>query len=272
MRSNKEMREEAWKVVRGKWFWRMVSAGLLLNCIAQLVLGLIKYLYKDMEIQTWTGFLQSKLQALQGGLDLTVPSTVAGWRMTGASVFELFFTYLFGAILAFGLAVVVLKAIRDDEKSWFSDAFGGYRRPLEVTWFLVLMNLRVFLWSLLLFIPGLVAIYRYRQAWYVKVENPDWSASRCLAESGKMMKGYKWRAFEFDCSYLGWFLLLIVSVSTGTILTLSFSGNSVLAAAGGMVVFASLALFAYVVCYYFVGRAVFYREVKAQQPPAEKTE
>lgn len=263
MRTNAEMRAEAWKVVRGKWFWRMLTAGVLLNCVGQLVLGLIGYLYKDMQIPTWTEFLQSKAGMLAQGLDLTPPSSAASWRMTGASAFELFIAYLFAAIMAFGFASLLLKAFRNEEKGWLSNAFSGYGRPLELTWLMVLMNLRTFLWSLLFVIPGIVAIYRYRQAWYLKAENPDWSASKCLSDSGRMMKGYKWRAFAFDLSYFGWFVLIVILLSASVVFGAMSEVNVVVGMFGAIFAFCSLLGLAFLLCYYLSGRTVFYREVKA---------
>lgn len=264
MRTNQEMRDEAWKIVRGKWFWRMLSAGLLLNLIGQLAMGIVNYLYKDMEIPTWVGFLQSKVEALRSGMNLTLPSSAAGWRMTGASAFEIFVYCLFAAIMAFGIAGIALKAIRNDEKEWFPEAFAGYRRPLDVTWFFMLLNLKVLLWSLLFVIPGVVAAYRYRQAWYLKVENPSWSASKCLSESGKMMNGYKWRAFAFDMSYSGWIALLVVMAGATAVITTTGSGLSALV--GGFLGLGTTLLVGFLLCYYFMGRTVFYREVKASRP------
>lgn len=263
MRTNKEMREEAWKVVRGKWLWRMLSAGLLLNLIGQCVVGFVKYLYKDLEIPTWVGFLQSKAEAIRGGLDLTLPSAAAGWRMTGASAFELFINCLFAAILAFGCAGVALKAVRNDEKEWLPEAFAGYRRPLDVTWFIFLLNLRVFLWSLLFVIPGIVAAYRYRQAWYLKVENPEWSAAKCLAESGNMMKGCKWRAFSFDLSYAGWALAAILMLSGAALFPAGGADGALAGAIGGILGLGAMLLIGFALCYYLTGRTVFYREIKA---------
>ena len=173
--------------------------------------------------------------------------------------------YLFSAIFLFGLATVLLKAIKDDTNRWFADSFGGFARPLEVLWLIVLMNIKAFLWTLLFIIPGIVAIYRYRQAWYLKSEHPDWGASKCLAESGKMMKGYKWAALCLDMSFL-WkillYMLLMVLISSIGAVSSKLGNVYVLAA-----VFNMLAMIAFVwlllrlAVYFFTARAVFYKAV-----------
>lgn len=290
MRSNREMRQEAWKIVRGKWFCRILLAFVILLSVSTLVQDVVRRMYGGMNIHTWTEFAQAKyvqrlsdladgwlseqmkqpmpepmranletmvkpVQALGRSAEdqledmgVTTPWDAAGWRMTGASVFELLVSYLFLAILLFGLACVTLKAIRDETEHWLGESMTGFRRPLGMLWFLTVLNLRVFLWSLLFVIPGVIAAYRYRQAWYLKVEHPDWGVAKSLAESARIMKGRKLKAFGFDLSFAGWWLLLCV------LLVLSSNFVFMLLSAG---------LFAFLACYYSAGRAVFYREVKA---------
>ncbi|MBR4938402.1 MAG: DUF975 family protein, partial [Kiritimatiellae bacterium] len=94
---------------------------------------------------------------------------------------------------------------------------------------------------------------RYRQAWYLKARNPDWPASKCIAESCRMMKGYKWKAFALDFSFLGWLFAACAVVA------LSFAAGSMLA---GTV---SLAGAVFVLCYFFAARAVFFRELVSER-------
>lgn len=263
MKSNREIRREAWGILRGRWFWRLVTVGMVLNLIGQTVNGLVMRSFREMNIQTWGDFFVAKAEAARQGMEYAVPSLRAAGQMTGGTSFQMFVAYIFAAILAFGFSVTVLKATRDDEKRWFSDSFGGFRRPLEVMWLMVLMNLKVFLWSLVFLVPGIVAAYRYRQAWYLKCENPDWSAARCLKESGQMMKGHKGQAFALDLSYFGWFVLMIVAF--GFYFVFAAGGEEGSASVGMLSAvfgFAAVVLLLFVLVYYFIGRAVFYRRLK----------
>jgi len=260
MLTNLEILREALKVVRGKWFWRIVVIGSILYCIAGLVSYAISSSYSDMGVQTWLDFLQAKLRAARSGLGYSVPSVRVFWQMTGASAFHQFFGWLFGSILMFGMAGVLLKAVRNDENDWFAGAFGGFRRPLELTWLMVLMNILVFLWTLLFVIPGLVALYRYRQAWYLKSENPDWSARKCLAESGRMMRGRKGQAFCLDLVFVG--LLLLWCVLGGILLAVGTVAGKVHALAGALVGLPSVVFcfgsLVFLVTFLAAARAVFY--------------
>ena len=262
MKTNSEIRKEAWDIVRSRWLGRIVAAGgsLYLITIAASVAVVAAYL--RLSISTWPDFLKTKFEHARQGLDCSVPSMSAVWQMTGASVFQQFIAYVFGAILLFGLANLMLKAARDDGRGWFAATYAGFRRPFEVLWLLLLMNLKVFLWSLLLVIPGIVAIYRYRQAWYLKGEHPDWGAGKCLAESGVLMKGFKAQAFWLDLSYfwrilLAW--LLVVALLLGS--ACAARALPVLGILGALFLLGGLSLLFLVGCCFLVARAVFYREL-----------
>ena len=264
MKSNSNIRREAREILAHGWYGRIASVFITLYLIALFAMSSVAAVFAEMNVQTWMDHLEAKLKAAQSGLAYAVPSLSMGLSMTGASFFMQMVGYLFGAIFMFGLATVLLKSVRNDTNRWFADSFGGFARPLEVLWLIVLMNIKVFLWSLLFFIPGIVAIYRYRQAWYLKSENPDWGAFKCLAESGRMMKGRKWDAFFLDLSFLWVFLFyvfVIAAVGIVRVLVEKLVGEGV-AAMFGML---ALALFIFLTLrlavYFFTARAVFYKAV-----------
>lgn len=262
MKSFREMRREGALLLRGGWFFRILMVFVILQSIGSIVVGFLAGVHKDMGIVRFGDFWKSKIGAYQAGLDYTLPTSADYWRMSGAGILENFLAYIFGAILLYGVSVVLLKALRRDENRWFAESMGGFVRPWGVAWLLCLQNLKVLLGFLLFIVPGFVATYRYRQAWYVKCEHPDWTASACLKESARLMDGYKGKAFLFDLSYLGWMVVLI------------FGGVAVVVAQGlelpvlSLIVGLAFTMFClYFIANYCAGRVVFYREVKAQNPP-----
>ncbi len=72
-----------------------------------------------------------------------------------------------------------------------------------------LMSIYIFLWCLLLFIPGIIKSYSYCLAPYISMDNDELTAEECINESMKMMNGNKWRLFLLDLSFIGWYLLAI---------------------------------------------------------------
>lgn len=71
----------------------------------------------------------------------------------------------------------------------------------------LLYSIRIFLWSLLFLIPGIIAAFRYSQAFYLRVDHPEYTAGQCLAESSRLMKGNKAKLFGLGLSFIGWYIL-----------------------------------------------------------------
>ena len=87
------------------------------------------------------------------------------------------------------------------------DLFSQFRRFGTCFCLYLMRLLYIFLWSLLFFIPGIIAAYRYAMAPYILAENPSYTASEAINCSKKMMHGYKARLFCLEFSFLGWKIL-----------------------------------------------------------------
>lgn len=72
-----------------------------------------------------------------------------------------------------------------------------------------LRGLYIFLWSLLLFIPGIIKSYEYRMVPYLLSECPQMGSSEAFRVSKEMMYGQKMEAFILDLSFIGWEILSV---------------------------------------------------------------
>ncbi len=284
MRSCSEIRQDAWNILTGsKWGWKILLNGVLLCAIMFAVLFGLEYIFEVAGIQTWESFREAQLTAKRSGVDLAVASGHEALRMTFASGFSTFVQYIFQGIISFGMCVTLLKCIKNDSHGWFSGAFGGFARPLEMFWLTILMIIKIVLWALLLIIPGIIACFRYALAWYVKAENPEMSANACIKRSSELMDGRKWNFVILGLSYFGWFLLAVLPIIVASgIMGASRAGLqagedtpmdivSLLVVAGAIVV--SVVMIAFVSIYVAIGKAVFYRDAKAEsgtEPQAVK--
>ena len=102
----------------------------------------------------------------------------------------------------------------------------------------LLQAIFIALWSLLLIIPGIIMSYAYAMVPYLCRENPELSAMDCIKKSKAMMKGYKWKLFLLDLSFIGWMLLCILTLGIGML---------------------------WLQPYMYCSRAKFYEELKAKQ-------
>ncbi len=275
MRSCSEIRQDAWNILTGsKWGWKILLNGVVLGAIMFAVLFGLEYLFEVAGIQTWDSFREAQLEAKRSGVELAVASGHEALRMTFASGFSTFVQYIFQGIISFGMCVTLLKCIKNDSHGWFSGAFGGFARPLEMFWLTMLMMVKIVLWALLLIIPGIIACFRYALAWYVKAENPEMGANACIKRSCELMYGRKWNFVILGLSYFGWFLLAVLPIIVASgIMGASRAGLqageevspdivSLLVVCGS--IFVSVVMFAFVSMYVAIGKAVFYRDAKAE--------
>ncbi len=265
MKTNGELRKEAREALRGLWLWRLLGVIFALQAVANAARHLLSAYNREAGVVEISAFIARKAAALQEGLDFALPSQEAYRRMLLAGGLEYLVGALFGAIALFGVTAVVLRALRDDSEGWLSSGFGGFRRPLDVTFLFLAQNLIVAFWTLVLVVPGIVAAYRYRLAWYLKCENPDWGAWKCLGESARMMKGFKGRAFGFDLGFLAMMFPAALALAACAH-RYGVSGGGIGFAVCALVFSAATLALVYLTAWFVTGRAAFYREVKSLQP------
>ena len=101
-----------------------------------------------------------------------------------------------------------LKNQIEEEKGigCYLDGFhGGTYGNVVVT--MLVRDVKIFLWMLLLIIPGIIKSYEYRMVPYILAEHPELNYSDVLRMSSEMMDGQKMNAFVLDLSFIGWFIL-----------------------------------------------------------------
>ena len=60
-------------------------------------------------------------------------------------------------------------------------------------------------------IPGIILSYSYRLVPYIIADDPTISATDAIKKSREMMKGYKWKSFVLDLSFIGWYILTAIT-------------------------------------------------------------
>lgn len=164
---------------------------------------------------------------IAGAFTLIVLAILQGYPYVGGdieSASSSWFPVVFVSLIAIGvdgflrrgLAGMALKALRGQLVAW-TDVFDGKEKLSQTLGVTYLMTLKIYLWSLLFIVPGIIASFRYALVYFVIAENPDMSASEALAESGRLMKGHKWELFVLMLSFILWGLLSLVTFGIATI-------------------------------------------------------
>ena len=112
------------------------------------------------------------------------------------------------SIMAYGYCNVTLRLAKK-ESTTIDDLFEGFRKKniFKSIKLAVLMSVYVFLWSLLLIVPGIIKCFSYSMAYYIMLDHPEYTASEALKKSQEMMKGHKFDLFILSLSFIGWFIL-----------------------------------------------------------------
>ena len=114
--------------------------------------------------------------------------------------------WLAQVILSAGWAIYHL-GVRQGREMPFSCLLDGFNFLGKLILLNIVMSIFVFLWSLLFYIPGIIAQYRYRFAVYNLCENPDIGIMEAISMSKAQTAGFKWTLFVLDLSFIGWILL-----------------------------------------------------------------
>lgn len=118
--------------------------------------------------------------------------------------------------LTWGYQTLFLGAVRGGEVT-AKDMFEGYNKELfsRVLTTTLLYYVYVFLWSMLLLIPGCIKAYSYAMTPFILKDNPEMKNNAAIEESMRMMDGHKLELFLLDLSFIGWALLSLLTCGIG---------------------------------------------------------
>ena len=124
-------------------------------------------------------------------------------EITGHSFFFSTLVSLFTIVLNGGYYVYCM-GIRQGLRMPCASLADGLSVAGKLIWCWIQISVRVALWSMLFVIPGLIAAYRYRFAYYNILTDGSLSASEAIALSSRQTAGMKMDLFVLDLSFIGW--------------------------------------------------------------------
>ncbi len=100
--------------------------------------------------------------------------------------------------------------------------FIGYKDFGRIFGTLFLQSVYVFLWMLLLIIPGIVKAFSYAMTPYVLRDKPELSYDAAITRSSQLMRGHKAELFFLYLSFIGWVLLCLLTLGIGFLLLMPY--------------------------------------------------
>jgi len=122
-------------------------------------------------------------------------------------------TFLLNGVMRYGEATNKNRIFKN-EGATVGGGFAGFKRFGDSFVAAFVMNLFVFLWSLLLVIPGIIKMYSYSMTFYILQETRGKGPVDCITESRRIMSGNKMRLFGYDL-YFGFFGFFIAIFTLG---------------------------------------------------------
>ncbi|PEO64701.1 hypothetical protein CN572_27735 [Bacillus wiedmannii] len=140
-----------------------------------------------------------------------------GWEEANESLTVTIIAMFIIGPLTVGASYFVLNVIRGTNARighifrWFNDGSKFMKSFLTY----LLMNVYLVLWTLLLIIPGIIKSFSYSMTYFILNDHPEYTANQAITESRRMMNGHKMDYFLLCLSFLGWFILSILTLGIG---------------------------------------------------------
>ena len=179
-------------------------------------------------------------------MDMGIPEAAFG-RLPNLGYGGGIYDFIVGGAFLLGLYTLLLTFFRT-KKVDNALVFEGFSHFGKAFLLQLLVTVKTFLWGLLFVIPGIIASYRYSQAFYILADHPEYSVTQCIEESKRLMRGNKGRLFYLQLTFIGWALL--ASLPSGILAGMAAGGVL------GALVAAIPTLFVYV--YIYTANTAFY--------------
>ena len=124
-------------------------------------------------------------------------------------------TVLLTAPVTYSYNIMFLDNQRSGKAFDVQALFEGYNDYLRITGTYLLMCVYIFLWTLLLIVPGIIKSISYSQTLYVLRDEPSLTYNGAIERSMAMMEGHKMDYFLLILSFIGWYILGIISLGIG---------------------------------------------------------
>jgi len=106
----------------------------------------------------------------------------------------------------------IAMSIARGEETKVTDLFEPYGMFFKVIGLAIVQLFFIFLWLLLLVVPGIIKSFSYMLTFYILRDEPSIGILEAITRSRKMMDGHKMEAFLLLLSFIGWALLGIVTL------------------------------------------------------------
>jgi uncharacterized membrane protein len=161
-------------------------------------------------------------------LFLISPYEVAVFRTNSADIMGLmaasrwYGVFFLGMILVIGPFLVGYVnsfkklLVEGDDRITANSFREGFKPYWRSVWAYLFRGILITLWSLLLVIPGIIKSLSYAMTMYIVKDHPELTVNEAIDLSKDIMYGHKYDLFYLYISFIGWYLLSILTLGIGT--------------------------------------------------------
>lgn len=139
--------------------------------------------------------------------------------------FSFAISFLLIPMLMFSIQNASLQVARDKEIKYSMLKY-GFNRLFDSVILNLLRTLFVFLWSLLLVVPGILKSYSYRMAPYLMIDDKNLTPREAIKLSTRIMDGHRFELFVLDISFIGWYILWWITAGVFSLYVLPYRQTS----------------------------------------------
>ena len=158
-------------------------------------------------------------EALANKWGMAAVTTLVYWAITGIisiiPIIEIILACLISLPLRYGFNVLFLNTLREGKDIQVEKLFDGFHDYGRILGTMLLVCVYTILWMLLLIIPGIIKAYSYVLTPYILKDHPELKFNQAIEESMRLMNGNKMKLFLLDLSFIGWFLLCLLTFGIG---------------------------------------------------------
>ncbi|RHW52284.1 hypothetical protein DS831_02870 [Bombilactobacillus bombi] len=217
LKTRAELKQEVKELYRGNW-----KTAIKLN-LFPIVLGIIGRIALIIIISILIALISYLVSRPDSG---QFTSEMNNMSKTGSNSGGIVWNFVVGLInMSIMFTTIDWLRTKEQPQSILRDSFSVFSKRYFIGALVIeiLKRIFIFLWALLLIVPGIVKNYSYSQASYIFKDavdanpNSDVNYFDCITRSRKLMNGRKWRLFILQLSFLGWEILNWIVLGLGSI-------------------------------------------------------
>ena len=213
MSNSKELRKRAWQSLKGK-YWMAFAVILITGLIGSVGSAFMSF-----------GQNLSEVLGMVDPAEMDSTMALGALVLNGVVIISAIIGGLYSIFVTDALTVGTCNYFiqNTDSKSSFKDIFSGFKvkygRNIGT---LLLAGIKLVLWTILFILPGIIKSYEYSIIPYILADDPEISSKDAFKKAKQLMKGNKWRLFKLEFSFIGWFILCVLTLGIGTLFLIPY--------------------------------------------------